>query len=259
MKIKSLLFAALAAGMCFSANAFGEDMYIGLAEAPTPEAITAAGDEGLEVAVNLYDDACNGYVRVIDGYIKLSEGLDFVPYQVGSGAFAQKLPGRNGERITATNTALQPLGLSYSMVTQFRDMDGDGKDDCQYLGSMQFDAGIQGNSGDAVFYIKLKALDGAGKESITFPTHVLATSSKFNDAGEIDDNGTDSFHGAEHVYEVDFSTPESGVNDLGADKAVASVKYYNAAGVAADAAFDGVNIVVTKYVDGTQKVVKIVK
>lgn len=257
MKIKSLLFAALAAGMCFSANAFGEDMYIGLAEAPNPQTITEAGEEGLELAVNLYDEACNGYVRVIDGYIKLSEGLDFVPYQVGTGAFAQKLPGRNGERITATNEALQPLGLSYSMVTQFRDMDGDGKDDCQYLGSMQFDAGIQGNAGDAIFYIKLKALEGAKKESITFPTHVLATSSKFNDAGEIDPNGTDSFHGAEHVYEIDFIG--SGVNDLGADKAVASVKYYNAAGVAADAAFDGVNIVVTKYVDGSQKVVKIVK
>ena len=36
MKIKSLLFAALAAGMCFSANAFGENDYIGLAEAPAP-------------------------------------------------------------------------------------------------------------------------------------------------------------------------------------------------------------------------------
>jgi hypothetical protein len=49
------------------------------------------------------------------------------------------------------------------------------------------------------------------------------------------------------------------VNDVNVNKAVSSVKYYNAAGVAADSAFDGVNIVVTKYADGSQKVSKVVK
>ncbi len=42
-------------------------------------------------------------------------------------------------------------------------------------------------------------------------------------------------------------------------KAVAGVRYYNVAGVASDKAFDGVNIVVTTYTDGTQHVTKIVK
>jgi hypothetical protein len=51
----------------------------------------------------------------------------------------------------------------------------------------------------------------------------------------------------------------SGVNDINAAKAVASVKYFNAAGMASDSAFDGVNIVVTKYADGTQSVAKVVK
>lgn len=50
-----------------------------------------------------------------------------------------------------------------------------------------------------------------------------------------------------------------GVETVNAGKAVAGVKYYNVAGVAADEAFEGVNIVVTKYVDGTQSVVKVVK
>ena len=50
-----------------------------------------------------------------------------------------------------------------------------------------------------------------------------------------------------------------GVNDVNAAKAVASVKYYNAAGVASDNAFEGVNIVVTKYADGSKSVVKVVK
>lgn len=49
------------------------------------------------------------------------------------------------------------------------------------------------------------------------------------------------------------------VESVNAGKAVAGVKYYNVAGVAADEAFEGVNIVVTKYVDGTQSVVKVVK
>jgi len=51
----------------------------------------------------------------------------------------------------------------------------------------------------------------------------------------------------------------TGVADVNAAKAVASVKYYNAAGVASDNAFQGINIVVTKYADGSQSIVKIVK
>ncbi len=53
--------------------------------------------------------------------------------------------------------------------------------------------------------------------------------------------------------------PQDGVDDVNAAKAVSSVKYYNAAGVASDNAFEGVNIVVTKYADGSQSVVKVVK
>ena len=52
---------------------------------------------------------------------------------------------------------------------------------------------------------------------------------------------------------------ESAVENINAGKAVAGVKYYNVAGQAADKAFDGVNVVVTTYVDGTQSVVKVVK
>ncbi len=49
------------------------------------------------------------------------------------------------------------------------------------------------------------------------------------------------------------------VEDLNTNKSVSSVKYYNAAGMASDNAFEGVNIVVTKYNDGTQNVTKVVK
>jgi len=54
-------------------------------------------------------------------------------------------------------------------------------------------------------------------------------------------------------------TISTAVNDINADKAVAGVKYYNVAGVESNEAFDGVNIVVTTYVDGTTSAVKVVK
>ena len=49
------------------------------------------------------------------------------------------------------------------------------------------------------------------------------------------------------------------VKDVNAAKAISSVKYMNAAGMVSDTAFDGVNIVVTKYADGTQSTAKVVK
>ena len=58
------------------------------------------------------------------------------------------------------------------------------------------------------------------------------------------------------VMELDNVT---GVNGINAGKTVASVKYYNVAGQAADKAFQGVNIVVTTYTDGTTQTVKVIK
>ena len=70
---------------------------------------------------------------------------------------------------------------------------------------------------------------------------------------------------ASRVNEVLVSIPnpdaggEVAVENINAGKAVAGVKYYNVAGQAADKAFDGVNVVVTTYADGTQSVAKVVK
>lgn len=55
------------------------------------------------------------------------------------------------------------------------------------------------------------------------------------------------------------TSPDVAVENINTGKAVAGVKYYNVAGQAADSAFEGVNIVVTTYADGTQDVVKVVK
>ena len=53
--------------------------------------------------------------------------------------------------------------------------------------------------------------------------------------------------------------PATAVSDVNADKAVSSVKYYNVAGIESNEAFDGINVVVTSYVDGTTSARKVVK
>ena len=51
----------------------------------------------------------------------------------------------------------------------------------------------------------------------------------------------------------------TGVNDLNADKAVAGVKYYNLLGVESAEPFQGVNVVVTTYADGSKQATKVVR
>lgn len=53
--------------------------------------------------------------------------------------------------------------------------------------------------------------------------------------------------------------PVTAIDAINGGKAVASVRYISVAGVKSDKAFDGVNIVVTTYTDGTQTVAKVVK
>ena len=73
------------------------------------------------------------------------------------------------------------------------------------------------------------------------------------------DYANNDFTNEEYVL-FDFPTGHhDAVENINAGKAVAGVKYYNVAGQAADSAFEGVNIVVTTYADGTQNVVKVVK
>ena len=55
-----------------------------------------------------------------------------------------------------------------------------------------------------------------------------------------------------------INAPTTGIEVIGG-KAVANVRYINVAGMSSDKAFDGMNIVVTTYIDGTKTVAKVVK
>ncbi len=59
--------------------------------------------------------------------------------------------------------------------------------------------------------------------------------------------------------EIKILKTVTGVADLNAGKAIQAVKYYNAAGIESNMPFDGLNIVVSTYTDGTRSIVKIVK
>lgn len=71
----------------------------------------------------------------------------------------------------------------------------------------------------------------------------------FNEAGE---------NMAQVSGDYVINTKPTAIETIGG-KSVAEVRYYNAAGVASDKAFKGVNIVVTTYADGTKQVTKVVK
>ena len=58
---------------------------------------------------------------------------------------------------------------------------------------------------------------------------------------------------------VQDPTISTGVDDVDAEKTVAGVTYYNLLGVSSDSPFEGVNVVVTTYTDGTKSSKKIVK
>ncbi len=63
---------------------------------------------------------------------------------------------------------------------------------------------------------------------------------------------------AYYVFPVK-KNPQTAIDAINGGKAVASVRYINVAGVKSDKAFDGMNIVVTTYTDGTQSVAKVVR
>ena len=59
-------------------------------------------------------------------------------------------------------------------------------------------------------------------------------------------------------FQVEEIIPTA-VNDQLAQKTVASVEYVNMAGQKSDTAFDGINVKVTRYTDGTSSTAKVVK
>lgn len=61
------------------------------------------------------------------------------------------------------------------------------------------------------------------------------------------------------AFRLENIIPNSGINDVSSEKAVRSVVYYNLLGNASTQPFEGVNIKVTRYADGSQQSAKVLK
>lgn len=61
------------------------------------------------------------------------------------------------------------------------------------------------------------------------------------------------------VYPLSLSDVTTGVTEVSSSKTVANVTYVNIAGMQSNEPFDGVNIVVTTYTDGTRSAVKVIR
>ena len=63
------------------------------------------------------------------------------------------------------------------------------------------------------------------------------------------------------LYPLDMSNGGNvtAVKDLTGEKVVVSVRYYNIMGMESEKPFDGVNIIVTRYSDGTTSTIKVLK
>ena len=57
---------------------------------------------------------------------------------------------------------------------------------------------------------------------------------------------------------IDWNNNETAINEI-SDNRIISKTYYNSLGVASQTPFNGVNIVITRYSDGTTKSAKIVR
>ena len=107
---------------------------------------------------------------------------------------------------------------------------------------------VTGDDAIAVFAINVPADAVVGDNTVTVRDVWIATGLP----GNVGDGGLDDFTFTIKVDPV-------GVKDVNANKAVAGVKYYNIAGVESDRPFDGVNVVVTTYTDGTKAASKVIK
>lgn len=104
------------------------------------------------------------------------------------------------------------------------------------------------------------ALEQGDEIPMSFVVRVYFTKSQPAGSPMLKAEGDQRYYIAETVVEdkLTYQIP-TGIDGVGVMNNVASVKYYNAAGVESDKPFQGVNIVVTRYSDGSTTTTKILK
>lgn len=98
----------------------------------------------------------------------------------------------------------------------------------------------------------LRALGENGGVGFCLPASQLDGNVAYLDADQLNPS-------TEEIYYIFPEEEETGISTLVSDAQVVNVKYVNAAGQVADAAFDGVNIVVKTLSNGAKVITKVVK
>ena len=101
------------------------------------------------------------------------------------------------------------------------------------------------------FALKVAKNVPAGKYECTITETYYST-------GVADEKGANDGKGPDTKFTVTVKASD-GINDVNADKAVAGVQYFNLAGQASATPFEGVNVMVKTYTDGSKSVNKVIK
>lgn len=257
MKIKSLLLAGLFASMCVSASAYDETAsYLSINGGEVINSIDADGYAGFDAAGQGLVSGDEIYVPIYimnEGNI-MPKNLEFaieIPEGIIPDASDPITPSETlTKRVGRTDVPLLNCKSSFheeawtdesgtalparSLKVVLDNNDNNNPVDC-------------GDKAD-VCYLLCKVGDAAEGAELELK---IVPPTKFACEGQTLQNSV------EQVTKVKIAG--TAVESVKGDKAIAGVKYYNVAGIESNEAFEGVNIKVVKYVDGTTKAVKVVK
>ncbi len=241
MKVKSLLLSAVAISLAFSASALDYKKvtdFLSVGAEDGSEAVVTAGSDANELFFFYNHGELDLALLAYEFTLVFPDGLDVV-------TVADEWDPEVVE-VKCEPTSNFPSSFGVSLSTGYKDKKL--KVICKNEKQRRFNL-IEANKADKYPLFKVTAVAAddfeSGNITPTMGLWLIGTGDK----------------PAEDCMEPPLTAMQvtTAVRDINADKAIAGVKYYNVAGVESNEAFDGVNIVVTTYVDGTTSAVKVIK
>lgn len=194
--------------------------------------------------------------------LRVNPNKEIVPegYQIAKVRVWRKIASKYlGEQAATQNTPDYTGRLNLDVNGEYMFVN---KTDCQKgeeLGAELL--GTSGNNGPVYSgTFGAVALEQGDEIPMSFVVRVYFTKSQPAGSPMLKAEGDQRYYIAETVVEdkLTYEIP-TGIDGVGVMNNVASVKYYNAAGIESDKPFQGVNIVVTRYNDGPTTTTKILK
>ena len=231
-----------------------------------PQQMSAGGLVDVEVvkyAPSSYSWTAGGKeYRYYNVNLKVNPNKEIVPegYEIAKVRAWRKIDSKYlGEQAATQNTPDYTGRLNLDVNGEYMFVN---KTDCQKgeeLGDELL--GTSGNNGPVYRgTFGAVALEQGDEIPMSFVVRVYFTKSQPAGSPMLKAEGDQRYYIAETVVEdkLTYQIP-TGIDGVGVMNNVASVKYYNAAGVESDKPFQGVNIVVTRYSDGSTTTTKILK